>query len=88
VTDTLGALADSLLWVPVHYGYGGVIVTLFVAWMAGWLGWGALLTLAERRSQHVPAAPDNTPGTDMDLLIQCRRINRQPLARKENRSRD
>lgn len=41
-----------------------------------------LLARAARRS--IPAAPDNRPGTDMDLLISCRRIDRQPYTRKEN----
>jgi hypothetical protein len=41
-----------------------------------------LLARAARRS--IPAAPDNQPGTDMDLLISCRRIDRQPYTRKEN----
>ncbi|MDF2707036.1 MAG: hypothetical protein K0R62_2688 [Nonomuraea muscovyensis] len=40
-----------------------------------------LLARAARRS--IPAAPDNKPGTDMDLLIDCRRIDRQPYTRKE-----
>lgn len=33
---------------------------------------------------HLPAALDNTPGTDPHLLWECRRIDRQPYTRKEN----
>ena len=41
-----------------------------------------LLARAARRS--IPAAPDNKPGTDPQLLWVCRRIDRQPYTRKEN----
>lgn len=33
-----------------------------------------------RKALHLPAAPDNQPPTDDDLLITCRRIAREPLA--------
>ncbi|QIJ61452.1 hypothetical protein [Streptomyces sp. JB150] len=34
---------------------------------------------------HIPAAPDNQPGTSVDDLITCRRINALPTSRrKEN----
>ncbi|MFC9285670.1 hypothetical protein [Streptomyces sp. NPDC057052] len=39
--------------------------------------------LARAAARRIPAAPDNQPGTDIDLLISCRRIDRQ--TRKENR---
>jgi hypothetical protein len=32
-----------------------------------------------RNRRHVPAAPDNVPPVDVDDLIICRRIDRQPL---------
>jgi hypothetical protein len=34
---------------------------------------------ARRRLQRTPAAPDNQPGTDIDALIVCRGIDREPL---------
>jgi hypothetical protein len=38
-----------------------------------------------RERRHLPAAPDNQPGIDADLLWACRRIDRQPTtSRKEN----
>ena len=33
--------------------------------------------------RHVPAAPDNQQGTDVDDLITCRRILRETETRKE-----
>jgi hypothetical protein len=38
----------------------------------------ALITRPARR--HLPAAPDNQPGTNPDLLWTCRRIGAQPTA--------
>jgi hypothetical protein len=56
-----------------------------------WIAVGALLAAAGhtyRRltggKRHLPAAPDNTPGRDPELLSECRHIANQPTAtRKE-----
>lgn len=40
---------------------------------------GRILRWAIRHRHHLPAAPDNVPPVDMDALIACRRIARQPL---------
>lgn len=39
--------------------------------------------LRGRRCDHVPAAPDNQPGTDEDDLRTCRRIHAATEDRKE-----
>ncbi|MFM9703645.1 hypothetical protein [Streptomyces galilaeus] len=60
---------------------------------AGWITVMAVLAipvavqcrlLARAARHHLPAALDNTPGTDPHLLWECRRIDRQ-TPRKETR---
>jgi hypothetical protein len=57
--------------------YIAAAVLVIGALMAAWS------VLCERR--HLPAAPDNTPGRDPELLWECRHIHNQPTtSRKED----
>jgi hypothetical protein len=59
----------TLAWIPV-------------AILAPSIAWAAHTAWRDRR--HLPAAPDNQPGTDITALQTCRHINALPLAsRKE-----
>lgn len=39
-----------------------------------------------RHTRRIPAAPDNQPGTNPELLWECRRIHALPTTRKEDHS--
>ncbi|MFI1166506.1 hypothetical protein ACH4UM_23620 [Streptomyces sp. NPDC020801] len=74
------------------YGIGPVTAVEAVGAVVLTCATGLAFHLAERardrrRLRNTPAAPDNQPGTDIDLLIACRRINALPhAARKEDHS--
>ena len=69
------------------HGLVAVIAVTAVALVALWCAIGAVCHLLERRhTRHIPAAPDNQPGTNHEDLWTCRRIEAQPLAvRKEKK---
>ncbi|MFE7899224.1 hypothetical protein ACFU3E_17175 [Streptomyces sp. NPDC057424] len=52
---------------------------------AAWLAAGGVMAARTvwRQRRHLPAAPDNQPGTDTDAFITCRRIAALPTARRE-----
>lgn len=64
------------------YGWTVCIGVPASGFLTLWLGAWTLVHHAETRRarRRTPAAPDNQPGTDIDALIVCRRIDRQPLA--------
>lgn len=60
----------GLAWIPVAVLAPGAVMAARTLW---------------RERHHLPAAPDNRPGTDTDALWTCRRISALPTAsRKEN----
>jgi hypothetical protein len=58
-----------------------LLACLAVMWGASALSY--LLITGWHTRHHVPAAPDNTPGRDQQLLWECRHIANPNAARKE-----
>lgn len=82
---TLHGAADWYLLQLDAWGLGVFLAVLITVLITAWCGIGATChgigRLRERRAlRRTPAAPDNVPPADDDLLITCRRIDRQPIA--------
>jgi len=75
-------------WYLLQFDTWGPVIVLavqFSAFITAWCLIGATChgigRLRERRElRRTPAAADNLPPVDDELLITCRRIDRQPLA--------
>lgn len=78
-------LADWWLLQLDTWGLAVFLTVHAAVLLAAWCLIGATCHLAERirdrrELRRTPAAPDNVPPVDDELLIRCRAIDREPLA--------
>lgn len=73
------AIANWYVDQVATYGWTVCIGVPASGFLTLWLGAWTLVHHAETRRarRRTPAAPDNQPGTDADLLWTCRRIDSQ-----------